>query len=866
MIKKIFAILIVLAILGAGLLFASISMIDQNKLIGEFAQIVKIDASKLQVDKFSLSTSPYPHLHIKQIRQDDKVIVEDAEIYFSPLSLFSLAPQILDIKVGKAKVYTENSDIGVLNHDQFFSQLFTNNILATKAYIHKLVFVNAEGENSLVIEKFRSTEVSQNRLGFVGVIQGIGEITAAINSSGDDMFFKLAASDNDTDFILEETYKNNALESGKFFIESSELSRKIAQCIPDFAEISQRMNGGDKVQITFDIVPTSTHLNLKNIIVSSNSISGVGEFNLSKNEKNFNEVKLDFTKIDLDVWMNGSEGRSDDFVGSYSTNKNFEFKKNPTNINIFAKNVQLGENNSISGLTFQGKIEDGELNIQNFTGEMGADDRFKITGIITQNSFRSLFEGKVVFNHKDFNDLAGYLGGSDMRSLEAIPFSFSSDVKMSSVDVSLRNLLIKTKETDLMGSLSTKYIGNSPRTNATFKISSMDIDQKKFPMVTQVFNHGISLFDGMKEDNYLSRFIPVRKINTIGNYDITFEKLTAQNQLYKNLNFNLALSPGKIAFEKLTIKNDDEWLDTSFTLEAQGLKPVVYFKIHDAVLSSNFLSPSKMLELRKNFMANYDPSKIDVVMDFYISKLYDEDFSLGRVFFQAKNDKNLLDIKRFDADLLGGRLQSSGSILLEPYTLNFVYALNSAHVAEIAKLLPERMLESGGVISASGMWSTSGETLDAQLYNLYTRSNLLAKGITVRNFSIDDFIQELSRENYDLADFRDDVKRALLTNKTEIADLKANIDLTKGAVTLSELAFKTKYSAAAGSAALNIYDFNVEAENLFSFYLGKPKNGRSYTEYAPAKMKVNILGSIFSPKKTAETAELEDLLKARAAQ
>lgn len=866
MIKKLFATLILLAILGAGLLFASISMIDQNKLIGEFAQIVKIDASTVQVDKFSLNVSPYPHLHINQISQDGKVVVQDAEIYFSPLSLLSFAPQIADIKVGEVRVYTQSTDMSILNHDQFFPQLFANNIIATKAYIHKLVFVNSEGENSLSIEKFRSTEVSRDRLGFVGIIDGVGEITAAINRSGDNILFKLAANDEYTDFILEETYQNNVLESGKFFIESSELSYKIAQCIPDFAEISQRMNGRDKVQITFDIVPTSTHVNLKNIIVNSDSISGVGEINLSKDEKNFNEVKLDFTKIDLDVWMNGSEGIAHDFVGNYSTNKNFEFKKNPTNINIFVKNVRLGKNNSISDLSMRGKIEDGKLNIQNFTGEMGADGKFKIIGVVTQNSFRSLFEGRVVFNHKDLNDLAEYFGGPDMRSLEAIPFSFSSDVKMSSVDVSLQNLLIKTKSTDLMGNVSTKYIGNSPRTNATLKISSIDVDQKKFPIVSQVFNHAISLFDGMKEEDYLSRFIPVRKINTIGNYDITFEKLTAQNKLYKNLNFNLSLSPGKIAFEKLTIKNEDEWLDTSFTLEAQGLKPVVYFKIHDAVLSSSFLSPSRMLDLRKEIMNHYDPSKIDVVMDFYITKLYDENSSLERIFFQAKNDKNLLDIKKLDADLLGGRLQSSGSILLEPYTLNFVYALNSAHVAEVAKLLPEGTLESGGVISASGMWSTSGDTLDAQLYNLYTKSNLLAKGITVRNFSIDDFIQELSRENYNLADFKDDVKRALLTNKTEIADLKTNIDLTKGAVTLSELAFKTKYSAAVGSALFNIYDFNVEATNLFSFYLAKPKNGRSYTDYAPAKMKVNILGNIFSPKKTAETVELEELLKARIAQ
>ena len=39
------------------------------------------------------------------------------------------------------------------------------------------------------------------------------------------------------------------------------------------------------------------------------------------------------------------------------------------------------------------------------------------------------------------------------------------------------------------------------------------------------------------------------------------------------------------------------------------------------------------------------------------------------------------------------------------------------------------MLESGGVLSASGMWSTRGDELKEQLYNLYTRSNVVTTDI-----------------------------------------------------------------------------------------------------------------------------------------
>jgi hypothetical protein len=84
---------------------------------------------------------------------------------------------------------------------------------------------------------------------------------------------------------------------------------------------------------------------------------------------------------------------------------------------------------------------------------------------------------------------------------------------MSSVDLSLQNLLIKTNDTDIVGNLSTKFIGNFPRTNATIRFSIIDIDKSSFPVLSQTFDYAMSLFDGMKNDDYLNKFIPIRKIN-----------------------------------------------------------------------------------------------------------------------------------------------------------------------------------------------------------------------------------------------------------------------------------------------------------------------------------------------------------------
>lgn len=367
----------------------------------------------------------------------------------------------------------------------------------------------------------------------------------------------------------------------------------------------------------------------------------------------------------------------------------------------------------------------------------------------------------------------------------------------------------------------------------------------------------------MKEESYLGKFIPIRKLGSINNYDITFDRITINGKLYENVNFGLELAPGRVAVDQLYVSNDKGWIDTSFTLEAQGIRPNFAITIHNGSLSAPFLSAPGMLELKKIILDNFDLSKIDVSISGALKDLYQDDFAFRRVVFALRNDKNLLNIAKFDADLFKGRLQSSGSILLEPYTLNFVYALNSARVSEIARVLPEGALSSGGAISISGMWSTNGEKLDEQLYNLYIKSDVVAKDIVLGDFSLDEYIQELGNPTYNVNYFNDDLNKMLLTGQTQISDLTTGVELSKGVVTLQPLTFKTKYSTGTGSATFNLYDFSIDASSVFSFYVAKPKYGRSVTDYAPIKMTITAKGNFFTPKKEADTKKLVDFLKTR---
>jgi hypothetical protein len=81
---------------------------------------------------------------------------------------------------------------------------------------------------------------------------------------------------------------------------------------------------------------------------------------------------------------------------------------NNLNVSFVAKAVKIDENNSLSDINLKIKIEEGQFFIQDFSGQVDQDGKFNLSGAITQNSFRSLFNGKIILSHKDLNDFVEF--------------------------------------------------------------------------------------------------------------------------------------------------------------------------------------------------------------------------------------------------------------------------------------------------------------------------------------------------------------------------------------------------------------------------------------------------------------------------
>lgn len=856
---------IILSLIGIIAIFltvmgSSIYLTDYNKIYRDFVSSAKIDVKDTNQVNYKIKQFPYPSLIIDEVKQEGKIELKDINIRFSLLSVLSFSHKISDIEIGQAIIHLSNDDVNYIDHDEFIGELIKKEALTISARIDKLIFVESDKDIPFTIENF---VFSGDKKGaeFTGKIASIDSVKGNFIKNNDQVNFNLAINNPEHSLKLEEVYENSVLKSGKMELVTGSLIAKFLAVLPDFADLSDKLSFTEKIKITLDISPINNWLNLKNIVIQSDSIAGTGEIAFSKNNQDINNVQINFSKIDLGN-LNKSKDTDKQNVNSYSpiNRDKFSLNKKQLKANISAKEIILSPKNLIKDVNLNFLVQNGGGKVEDFSGTFDQGGGFKVQGSISENSFRSIFNGVIALTHKDLNDLIEIVGGNKLRSEGYIPYSLVSNVQFSSVEISMQDLVLKTNDTEILGSFSTKFIGDWPRINADLKIAKVNLDEKNFPAFNYLYNYAIELTQDSKKEDYLSKFIPLRTINSISNYNISVDQLVAKGSLYKNVNFNLNLWPGKIKLENLSLNDGKNHIDATIELVASSLKPSFGITIHGGAIEVDFLSPRAISELRQYILANYALDKVDLNMNFILDKLYQGDFSLGRVIFKAKNNKALFEINKFDADIFGGRMSSSGSILLDPYTINFVYALNSASIPEISKFMPPGVIESGGVISANGMWSTNGNSLEEQLYNLYTKSEILAKNITINNFSIDNLIQAVSNSNYNLKSFKDDLKAAILTEKTDISELKAAVELVKGLFSLKDVTFKTKYTAAAASATFNLYNLDIDLISVFSFYLSKPAPGRSYTDSTPTKLTLKAIGNLFAPKKEADTKELEDLL------
>ncbi|ADE29872.1 AsmA family protein [Rickettsia prowazekii] len=829
-----------------------------NNLVNHFG-ITRENIRKIQIHKF-----PFPYLCIDTIKEDGKFDLEQIKIHFSLWSLIKFNPKINQIDILDAKFYASSNVINIYNHEELIKNFFKYKLQNINLNITNLSIFNKQDYsilnfNNCILKK--ENALSSNYI-FTITSNNIGKISGSINKRDDIVDFRLNIDNNDYSSKLSQLYKDFKLTSGRGKCQIKNLASVIYTILPDLKDLLNKFNQNEPVNIKFNISNNADEIELKDIVIESSFIIGNGFVNIAKNTNITTNVKLDFHKIDLSSLILPNAVVT---FNTFGSNIRFIFADKLLKANVAINEIILSNNEALEKIVFAANLSKGTLNINELSGNIKSGGEFRLTGNVTQNAVRSMFDGKLYLKHNDMNSLLSILGFNNLTIQESVPFVLSSDLKLTLIDLFFKNLLLKTDNLNLSGSFSSKFIAQTPRIDATLNISSLDLSGKSYPIISPIIRFTENLTKDMQTLDYPSKFIPIRTIGYLANLDILIDSVKYHDHVFDKMNLLAKILPANIKISNLDFKTAHSSLSTRLHLDTSSVLPSLTVEIKDGHLTTDLLSLREMLNLRNKLVNEY--SLNNAILQFYgtLSTLSQNNFIFRNVKFYLANHNNLLQFNNIEAELLGGKFQGSGNILLEPYSINFVYAVNTIDLNKILALMHNIFTWSGGKVSISGSLWTNGNSLQSQLYNLSTKSQFVINNIDVNNFSIDSFIEKINKSDYNVQNLDNDINSSITTGRTNIRDISGDIELQKGIVLLKNIKFATQYSSGAASCTVNIYNFDIDSSSILSFYIPdkfvKLNNlHTSSDKVSLTQLNIRMHGSIFEPKKTFDSSKLKTIL------
>lgn len=827
---------------------------DFKSAYQQIASTIKVDPSSIKAEDVQVVKFPFPHVKIKHIKQEGKIALSDAKIEFSMWSVLTLSPKISSIYVKDASLRLNSDDTNLIHHDQFIAELIQKDLLSIKTNIDKLTLIESDDDISMVMINF-SLKKSGNNYNFSAKTNNNQSLQGNFQQAEGNIIFNLESVTDNYKLSLQETYKDNKLVKGAASFKDLNLSTPILSLFSNFITKLNHSGRLETVNADFIFSTDENSWYISSLTLSADWLQGAGDIIISRGAGQ-SEANLTFDKIDLSNLS--SEGEDQVFV----SNNKFTALRYNSNISCLIKQLSF-KSQQLRDITLKLAIIDSKAKIENFTGSFDENHKFQVNGELTSDSLRSAFDGEIAISHQDISKFANIFGDISFNQQKPLPFILQSHVRITPVYFSFQNINLNLEGMNITGDYSTKFIGQLPRINANLKIDSLDLEKKSsIDSINNIQEWLENSLSGMKQDDYQNKFIPIRKISSIGSYDITIGNLAYQTQKYNNISFNLETEPSSVAINRLYFNNGSTWFDLSASLSTKSLNPVLIVKINDGVIENSILSSQGLLDFRAKILEHLDLSKINFLVNGYLTAFKNGDNGLDRIIFSFKNDKNLLTFADLNFDLFSGRLTMAGSILLEPLTLNFSYALNAANLSKISASLPKNLLTLDGLVSNNGVFSTNGDSLEKLLYNLYNKSSLIAKGVVLNNFSIDQFIEKINNENYDVNNLSYDVDKMLLTDNTTIIDLKSDVLLSKGVLDLAPMSFKTNLTSQTGNLKFNIYDYSLDSDLAVNFYILHKRKFKPVS-YQPLVVELKASGDIMNLSRKITADKITEVINIR---
>jgi hypothetical protein len=809
---------IIIAILTTVFL-CSVALIDERSIKEQ------IDTN-ISYKSLSIKKLPYPQVYIQDISFGD-VKIKSAKVRFPLLSILLFSHKLQDLELENVTFSTKNE---ILSFQDF--HLMLQNIWFKK-------------------ESFSNIDLKQV------------EISLANNQ------------------ILKIPYVNFSCASSQCFINNSDLNLRISEDKDNIIAISgiyslmdYKINFEEKYDIKTknflggflinqisdmkgkiqgEIVGSKDVTHFRNIASDVPLLKGVADYAIFHGKGSNFKSNIDYAQLEPQGLKNLIFA-----LKSYSQNLFVDIK--------IASGKIGGE--KLSDVKILANSSDNMLNITNLVGNFESDNNFNFVGKLD-----SSLEGKINFTHSDVNRLISRwlyhpaVKENNTSDPKEIKIQFSSDIYISDKNYNFRNINSKISDKiNINGQYGVRFISDTPRVISCLEIDSFDFNDNNYPIIDDLFSYVASIASGMKSESYLSRLDVIKNLGYKLHPDLYFTNAQIGDHKISTIHADVRVKDSHVEVKKLDIVGDDLHFSAEGELQAWGIKPLCFININGTKIQNlnyNFNSITSYLS------NNIDFKKVQfnliIAIDQFISN---DNLNIQNIRASLKSDDaGGVKISNLIFDIFGGRVTSTSYFTLNDLSLEGVFGYNNFLLDPIISYLGKQDSILTGVASANGRFKANLENYTKFLKELDLSGNYLAKFINIQNFGIDDYIDQITKKDYDAKSRLEyDTYYAPLKGNTEIPLLSGAMDIQDGLLSIKDMNFTTKFSSAnlSGSIKLDGLTANNDLKVDFEFIIPEATNSdkmlNKVSDQQNAKFSMKIQDYIFSPVRVLDVGEMKSKL------
>jgi hypothetical protein len=786
--------------------------------------MINPDKIKQQIDKnisyksILVKKFPYPKIYLKDVIIGDARI-DTSILHISLLSLLSFSHKIQNIELRNIVINSKNDILGLQDFHNILQNIWT-----------KKEDIGAIDMSHILVNGLMVPSAS--------ISCGKSSCDFAVNSGSSSLLLRASKDKGDIIALAGSCFFHNY----KIQIEEK-YDTKTKNFIGNF-KLDQMVD--IKNQFQGEIVGNSQTTHYRNISASFDFLKGAGDYAIFTGKNSSLKSNIDYLEI------------SDKKVRNlFSVLKSY-CKDLFLDMKIASAKIA---SESISDIKIMANSDDAGLNITNFSGKLEGEDSLIFTGKLTE-----AIDGHIDLSYSDLNKLLIKIGFENLasKSSDAQKLQFSSDIHIEDQNYHFSNISSKVADqVGITGQFGVRVISDTPRVLAALDITSLDFNNKNYPIIDKLFSYMISAASNMKSENYSSKFDPIKNLGYKLNSDLYFSNAKIGEYKIDKMRSNFRIKDAHIDLRTINVKSEDIDLDISGELQAWGIKPILFMNLYGAKLKHIDYNHKSFIEyLSKNIDFKKMHFNLSLALDHLVTK---NQLDIGNIRASINSD-DLGGIKISNGifDIFGGRVTSTSYFVTNDLVIDGVFGYNNFLLEPMVSYLSNAESGITGVASLNGKFHANLGDYTKFSNSLELSGSYIAKFIKLQNFGIDEFVEQVTKKDYDAKARLDyDSYYAILKGYTDIDTLSGSLDAKDGLVSFSDITFSTKSTEGRvdGKVKMNGV-FANESHMLFEFSMPETKQEGNQMFNPPAepqkfKAKVSLDGSIFAPSRLFDTNSLK---------